>query len=301
MNIFNKKHNTKWAALFTGGFVPLTNFPAFTNYATSSSISPFINNLYTYTIGIAAILAVIEIMWGGFLWMGSGASISNKEAGRNKILMSIFGLILVLSPYLILSIINPNMLNLKLGTNIGISQKNISTQTFAVPSSGTPTGCTTLNGGPFTEKYECKNITDAKQIQCKNNLKLQIQISGCMKEDINGKCIDSIGIIAYCTTAVKSVEYYSYYHKFLKFSGVGSWNSIIPRDIPVKTIFSNKCTQDGGVVANSITYKGKSIITSKEYLSKNTCPSDSGIVFDSSQGSGVVCYEENLTCNPPKK
>ncbi len=151
MNIFNKKNNKRWLLLAGSGFVPITNFPAFTSYTSSSSLTPFINNLYTYAIGIATILAVIEIIWGGFLWMGSGASISNKEAGRGKIMMAIFGLILVLSPYLILSLINPNLLNLRLGSNsVSISQKHITTGTFGTKNDSFSTAPTPTKNHSFS-------------------------------------------------------------------------------------------------------------------------------------------------------
>lgn len=137
-------NNKKMSFLLAGGgFTPITNFPAFTNYAASSSLTPFINNLYTYAIGIAVILAVIEIIWGGFLWMGSGASVSNKSTGRSKILMSILGLILVLSPYLILSVLNPSILSLKLGSNnLNINMNKVSTTTNAKTKYTCPTNQT---------------------------------------------------------------------------------------------------------------------------------------------------------------
>ncbi len=163
MNIFNKNHKMKWLLSIGSGFVPITNFPAFTSYSASSSLTPFINNLYTYAIGIAAILAVIEIIWGGFLWMGSGASVSSKEAGRSKITMAILGLVLVLSPYLILSILNPNMLSLRLGvTTMNINQKGVSTQTL--PTANDSDICDA--GMLFRVSGGCKN---AKAIMKANN------------------------------------------------------------------------------------------------------------------------------------
>ncbi len=188
MNIFNKKNTVKWLLSAGSGFVPITNFPAFTSYTSSSSLAPFINNLYTYAIGIAAILAVIEIIWGGFLWMGSGASVSNKEAGRNKIIMSIFGLVLVLSPYLILSILNPNMLNLKLGTNsmrINQNNKYVSTQKFNTASTQTTNGSCDQNSsssGQFAVVGGCSG-TQVESILISNGFNLCKEI----KTTTNGK------------------------------------------------------------------------------------------------------------------
>lgn len=97
------------------GFVPLAEIPGLTKgvVADSAGLAQFFNNLYLYLIGFAAMLAIIEIIWGGLLYSTTD-SISNKEEGKEKIRMAIFGLILVLSPVLVFSIINPSILNLSL-------------------------------------------------------------------------------------------------------------------------------------------------------------------------------------------
>ncbi|MDE2173604.1 MAG: hypothetical protein KGJ31_03440 [Patescibacteria group bacterium] len=69
------------------------------------------NNLYKYLIGVAAILAVIEIVWGG-LEISTKDSVSKQSDGKERITQAILGLILVLSPVLVFSIINPSILNL---------------------------------------------------------------------------------------------------------------------------------------------------------------------------------------------
>lgn len=99
--------------VFAQGFVPLAPIPGLTQGVTadSASLAQFFNNLYLYLIGFAAMLAVIEIIWGGLLYSTTD-SIGNKEEGKEKIRMAIFGLVLVLSPVLVFSIINPSILNL---------------------------------------------------------------------------------------------------------------------------------------------------------------------------------------------
>lgn len=101
--------------VFAQGFVPLAPIPGLTQGVTadSASLAQFFNNLYLYLIGFAAMLAIIEIIWGGLLYSTTD-SIGNKEQGKEKIRMAIFGLILVLSPVLVFSIINPSILNLSL-------------------------------------------------------------------------------------------------------------------------------------------------------------------------------------------
>lgn len=99
------------------GFVPLAPIPGLTEqavangYIDSDSFALFFNNLYKFLLGLAVTLAIIEIIWGG-LQYSTTDSIGNKEAGKKRIYNAILGLVLILSPVLVFSIINPNILNL---------------------------------------------------------------------------------------------------------------------------------------------------------------------------------------------
>lgn len=103
------------------GFVPLTNIPAITEVGnaitTPDGLSIFLNNIYRLAIGIAAVVAVLQIMRAGIMYMG-GDSVTEKKEAKNLIALSIGGLILVLSPVVVFSIINPEILSLKIG-NLG--------------------------------------------------------------------------------------------------------------------------------------------------------------------------------------
>lgn len=98
-------------------FVPLAPIPGLTQgvVADSTGLATFFNNLYKYLIGLAAILAVIQIIWAGL-----GIAYTHKDAvseimnDKGKIKNALLGLVLVLSPVLVFSIINPNILNLSL-------------------------------------------------------------------------------------------------------------------------------------------------------------------------------------------
>ncbi|HVW82970.1 MAG TPA: pilin [Candidatus Paceibacterota bacterium] len=112
------------------GFVPLAPIPGLTSAqsnVTSSTIAGFLNNLYKYLIGLAATLAVIVIIWGGLEI--AGESVTKKASGKEKIQNAVLGLVLVLSPVLVFTIINPAILNLSL------SLQPLSTQAPSTPSS----------------------------------------------------------------------------------------------------------------------------------------------------------------------
>lgn len=100
------------------GFTALAPIPGLTDTTPgsvidSATLANFLNNLYKYLIGLAAALAVIEIIWGG-LEYSTQDSVSKKSDGKARIYQAILGLVLILSPVLIFSIINPGILNLSI-------------------------------------------------------------------------------------------------------------------------------------------------------------------------------------------
>ncbi len=95
------------------GFVPLAPIPGLTQgvVANSSGLVQFLQNLYKYLIGVAVVLAIIMITWGG-IEIAARDSISKQSAGREHITQAIIGLLLILAPVLVFTIINPAILNL---------------------------------------------------------------------------------------------------------------------------------------------------------------------------------------------
>lgn len=110
-------------------FVPLTNIPAITEVGnaitTEDGLAQFLNNIYRLAIGIAAVVAVLQIMRAGIMYMG-GDSVTEKKEAKNLIALSIGGLILVLSPVVVFSIINPEILSLRIGNLQGLNATSTS-------------------------------------------------------------------------------------------------------------------------------------------------------------------------------
>lgn len=126
----------------SSGFVALAPIPGLTDiqYA-PNGLAAFFNNLYKFAIGIAATLAVVEIIWGG-LNISTQDSVSKKEEGKERIQNAIFGLVLVLSPVLVFSLINPNILNLSLNLpKIDLTTPTVQPITSGSCTAGQP-GCT---------------------------------------------------------------------------------------------------------------------------------------------------------------
>lgn len=95
-------------------FVPLTNLPGIKEVPASGDLSGFLNIIYKIAIGVAASLAVLQIIHAGILYMG-GDSVTETKQARSLIGNALLGLVLVLSPYIVFGIINHNILGLKIG------------------------------------------------------------------------------------------------------------------------------------------------------------------------------------------
>ncbi len=118
----------------SGNFVSLTQLPTFQNITNQPSLTVFFNNLYKICIGIAATLALIQIIIAGVMYMG-GDSVTETRVARQKIGQAILGLVLVLSPVVVFGIINPSILSLSIG---GLNKLSPST-TPATPAPTSPT------------------------------------------------------------------------------------------------------------------------------------------------------------------
>ncbi len=106
----------------TTQFVPLAPIDAqqgskLSGIYTGGDLSTYISKMFVFALSIGAIIAVVRLMWAGYLYMGEGTigSISKaKEVFREVII----GLLLLLAIYLILQKINPQLLNITILNSI---------------------------------------------------------------------------------------------------------------------------------------------------------------------------------------
>ena len=184
-------------ALAQSNFVPIAPITGLTDPSTlgivinSTSLANFFNNLYKFLIGLAAILAIIEIVWGG-LEYSTQDSVSKKSDAKERIYQAIFGLLLVLAPALVFGIINPSILNLdvnlkELPTQSGTSSpvNNRGAESFVKSS----TGCN-VTLGPF-QKAVCQTKQERDQwiASCTSG---RAKASECAQIDVTTKaCLDN--------------------------------------------------------------------------------------------------------------
>ena len=98
-------------------YVPLTGISGITQGSgapvnNQGDLSSFFQNIFNLLIGIAGILAVIMLSWGGIEYMASDV-ITNKESAKSRMWGATLGLLLVLFSVAILYSINPDILSLR--------------------------------------------------------------------------------------------------------------------------------------------------------------------------------------------
>lgn len=176
------------------GFVPLAVIPGLTDVqATSGGLASFFNNLYKYLIGLAAVCAVIEITWAGIEMATNADNVSKQSEGKERITQAIFGLVLVLSPVLVFSIINPNILNLSL--NLPALDTKSGPPSESAPATGTKTGTSVTQPSPsgyVNKLFFCPLSGDcaAAQASCNALSPLSSGVQCVMQGgtiDLNGK------------------------------------------------------------------------------------------------------------------
>ena len=86
--------------------IPLNGLQA--GDTTEATASKYIEGLFILIIGIAGVLAVIKIIWGGIHYMSTDAFTGKSEA-RNSIENALWGLLLAIGAWMILNTVNPDL------------------------------------------------------------------------------------------------------------------------------------------------------------------------------------------------
>ena len=119
----------------------------------SADFNAYINALYVLSISIAALLAVIKIIIAGVKWMTTDI-VTTKGEAKEDIRSALIGLLIVLSAVVILTIINPQLVN------VDLDLRQIETRSFdnnpGGALSGTEYACTRTTGqASRSSDYSC--------------------------------------------------------------------------------------------------------------------------------------------------
>jgi len=77
-----------------------------------------VSQIYTWSLGISAILATLMIVYGGYLVMTAAGNGEQASEGKEAISSALVGMVLLFAAYLILRTINPALVDFNLGTCI---------------------------------------------------------------------------------------------------------------------------------------------------------------------------------------
>lgn len=91
------------------GMEPLQNIQCEEGSCNIPWLGQYIAGLQNYAIGIVGVIAVIVLMIGGIIWLTAAGNNHQIEQAKKLIGGSIVGIVIVLSSYLILYIVNPRL------------------------------------------------------------------------------------------------------------------------------------------------------------------------------------------------
>jgi|GEM_PF-3617081 len=119
--------------------VPIPDIP----YDEGLTFAEYVNQFFRLSVIIGAILAVIMLVYGGFEYM-TGVKAGDKKSGLDRVRGAIIGLVLLLSVYLLLYVINPCILRITAFTDAKAEDGCV----FEVQSRGDPAGGGSENETP---------------------------------------------------------------------------------------------------------------------------------------------------------
>lgn len=100
-------------------YTPMEPIPGFeASSVKGETFVTFISNLYKFGIWTVGICALIMIAIGGYMYAASGGNNASMEKAKGFITDAIVGLILALLAYLILYIINPELVKIKMAAAV---------------------------------------------------------------------------------------------------------------------------------------------------------------------------------------
>ena len=141
-------------------FQPMVGIPGLSTTGNYTFVD-LVNRLYIFLIAIGAVIGVIKIALAGVKWAtsSSGSSISDAKEDIKGVLL---GLIILMVPYIVLSIINPQFANLNVltlkplpipaGQSSGGNSGNGGSSYSPVPSQTTVPAGYVRSGSPCFEK-----------------------------------------------------------------------------------------------------------------------------------------------------
>jgi hypothetical protein len=88
------------------------------NTNSSSTPGAFIGNFYQFALMLGGVMAFGVIVYGGVKYMTSAGNPSGQSDAKEWIESALLGLLLLVGAYFVLNVINPQLVNLSLPSNL---------------------------------------------------------------------------------------------------------------------------------------------------------------------------------------
>lgn len=92
------------------------NYPEIGGFDLNSDqdINQVVSWFYYFVISIAGLAVFVMLVWGGFTWLTSAGEPAKISDAKDRIYSAFLGLLLILASYLIMQLINPDLVALNL-------------------------------------------------------------------------------------------------------------------------------------------------------------------------------------------
>ena len=87
------------------------------DFSTTEDPGEFIKQIYTFSISIVGILVFVQFLRGGWLYLMAAGNVGNVAKAKSLMINAIVGAIILFSAYLILYVINPDLVRFKFNFN----------------------------------------------------------------------------------------------------------------------------------------------------------------------------------------
>jgi len=111
-----KKYFYKLIAILGLLGFPLISRAATLSPFTSADIPSLIGNILRVALGFTGVVALIMIIYGGFLWLTSGGNADRVKKGRDTLVWAILGLALIFGAYAIVNTVVGGVIGATTGT-----------------------------------------------------------------------------------------------------------------------------------------------------------------------------------------
>lgn len=120
-------------------FVNTARAVSLPDFSTTQDIGTFVGDIYAFAISIVGILIFIRFVWAGWLYITAAGNSANVSKAKSMMTGAIIGAVIIFSSYLILYVINPDLVDSTFNISVPTGPSNTPTPPPASTETNTPT------------------------------------------------------------------------------------------------------------------------------------------------------------------